>query len=160
MVLKINHQKVFGFQKTIRVSARKAFSWRKTSLFHQTLQLGTLFIPSLISHGGLAPWVNTARPNKFLTQETCPISKKQKEGLPPFFSTNLVWGSKISKSSQSCEEPTYKHFGIELHIYVLWEVWKIQSSQPENLVQSKIIIWKLSFLGYDQVSAKSNRVQW
>ena len=96
---------------------------KKLPFFHQTLQLGTLFIPSLISHGGLAPWVNTARPNKFLTQETCPISKKQKEGLPPFFSTNLVWGSKISKSSQSCEEPTYKHFGIELHIYVLWEVW-------------------------------------
>ena len=68
---------------------------KKLPFFHQTLQLGTLFIPSLISHGGLAPWVNTARPNKFLTQETCPISKKQKEGLPPFFQQIL------------CEAPKY-----------------------------------------------------
>ena len=84
-VFKINRRKVFGFNETIRVSARKAFASRKNTLFHQTLQLCTLFIPFLISHGGLVPWVNTVRPNKFLTQETCPISKKQKEGLLLFF---------------------------------------------------------------------------
>ena len=45
--------------------------------------------------------------------------EEAKRGTSTFFSTNSVCGSKISKSSKSCEEPSFKHFEIELHICVM-----------------------------------------
>ena len=124
--------------KSVRVSARKAFASRKNTLFHQTLQLGTLFIPSLISHGGLAPWVNTVRPNKFLTQETCPISKKQKEGLLPIFQQILCEAPKYLNPPNLVRSRVINILELN-YIYMCYER-SGKFNQLENLVQRKIII--------------------